>query len=118
MCTTDGLHIFTAQVAVEFYQAGRLTFFHLSLSIFVLAQACYAFLFAATYGGHLGNAGKCCVFIMALPFAQLVPIFTLVESFHLPRVSGWLRSAGLRPTSTVEAPSSELDGLAEWRRQR
>jgi hypothetical protein len=98
-------------VTVEFAKQGRYSFFALSLGIFCLAQACYAFLFSATYGSHLSNLGKTCTFLLALPFAQLVPVFTLVESFHLKSVGAALRSAGLRPTSTEFAPAAESDSL-------
>ena len=98
-------------VAFEFYYAGRFAFFLASVCIFIIAQASYAFLFAATYGGHLSNCRKVIVFIFALPLAQLVPIFTLIESFHLESISDTLRSAGLRPTSTTEAPPSDSDSL-------
>ena len=100
-------------VAVEFYQAERFTLFYLSLAIFCLAQCCYSFLFAATYGGHLSNTRKCCTFLVALPFAQLVPLFTLIESFHLPSISAMLRSVKLEPTSS-EKPASDTDGLWQF----
>ena len=101
-------------VTVEFYQAGRFTFFTISLGIFALAQACYAFLFAATYGGHLSNCKKTIVFLFALPFAQLVPVFALVESFHLSHVSDMLRGAGLRPTSMEEARPADSGADSLW----
>ena len=52
-------------VAYEFHAAGRTTFFHLSIAIFLVAQACYAFLFVATYGDHLNNCGKTSAFFAA-----------------------------------------------------
>lgn len=98
-------------VAIEFFHAERYAFFYVSLIIFGLAQACYAFLFVGTFGDHLSNCSKLFAFLVALPFSQLVPVFTLVESFHLPRVNAALHAAGLRPTSTIEAPTDDTDSL-------
>ena len=92
-------------VAIEFHNAGRSTYFQLSIAIFLLAQASYAFLFVATYGAELSNRRKVYSFLLALPFAQAVPVFTLIESFHFNFISNGLRSFGLRPTgSPAPAP--------------
>ena len=98
-------------VAAEFHRAGQHELFTLSCTIFGLAQFCYAFLFVATYGAHLSNRGKMCAFFVALPFSQLVPVFTLVESFHLPCIGLCLRMVGLRPTVPAEASLENSDSL-------
>ena len=50
--------------------------------------------------------------MLALPFSQLVPVFTLLESLHLPAVSKLLRRVGLRPT--VEDATATSDGDSLW----
>lgn len=103
---------FDVAVAVEFYQAGKTFFFAVSLGIFVLAQCCYAFLFVATYGDHLSNTRKTCGFIATLPFSQLVPVFTLVESFHFSSTASALACVGLRPTTRADVGNAgDTDSL-------
>ena len=98
-------------VAVEFWHDERYVFFYVSVAIFALAQAAYSFLFVASYGAHLSNGKQLTTFILAIPFAQLVPVFTLIESFHLPSVGAALRAAGLRPTATDEPVATDMDSL-------
>lgn len=95
----------------EFWNSGRELLFWLSLSIFFIAQCSYSFLFVATYGDHLSNCGKLCAFLCALPFSQLVPCFTLIESFHLKTVGDLLQFFGLKPTSSIEPPAADADSL-------
>ena len=99
-------------VAVDFYQRGQLIYFWASVFIFGAAQAAYAFLFVAAFGRHRSNAYRTLCFVLALPFSQLVPVFTLLESLHLPAVSKLLRRVGLRPT--VEDATATSDGDSLW----
>mmetsp|Transcript_12915 Transcript_12915/g.29465 ORF Transcript_12915/g.29465 Transcript_12915/m.29465 type:complete len:814 (-) Transcript_12915:176-2617(-) len=95
-------------VCLDFWSSGRLGFFAVSMAIFGLAQASYAFLFVVAFGSHLSNCRKLVTLFIALPFSQLVPVFTMLESLHLDRVSSGLTRLGLRPTrelSTTVTPS-------------
>jgi len=83
----------------EFRELGYSTFFAVSATIFVLAQMSYAFLFTASYAIHRSSWPRVVVFLMVLPLAQLVPLFTWVEAMHLPALDSVLRRLGLRPTS-------------------
>ena len=103
--------VFDIAVAVEFHRRGQYTFFALSMCIFALAQASYAFLFVATYGGHRSNSYKLVAFLVALPFSQLVPVFTLLESMHLAPISRALSRLGLRPTSSDIDEDGKADSL-------
>ena len=85
-------------VCLEFWNDGRLAFFTVSIGIFCLAQACYSFLFVVAFGAHLSNARKFSCFLIAMPFSQLVPVFTLLESLHLDCISKCLTRVGLKPT--------------------
>jgi hypothetical protein len=98
-------------VAVEFYSESRTELFCVSMAIFGLAQAAYSFLFVATFGAHLSNSRKTLAFLVALPLAQFTPVFTLVESYHLPCISGALMATGLRPTKEREAAAADTDSL-------
>ena len=98
-------------VAVDFYQRGQLIYFWASIGIFGAAQAAYAFLFVAAFGRHRSNAYRTLCFVLALPFSQLVPVFTLLESLHLPAVSKLLRRVGLRPTVEDATATSDGDSL-------
>ena len=100
-------------VAVDFYQRGQLIYFWASVFIFGAAQAAYAFLFVAAFGRHRSNAYRTLCFVVALPFSQLVPVFTLLESLHLPAVSKLLRRVGLRPT-VEDAASAAPDQPYDW----
>ena len=95
-------------VCLDFWSSERLGFFAVSMAIFGLAQASYAFLFVVAFGSHLSNCRKLVTLFIALPFSQLVPVFTMLESLHLDRVSSGLTRLGLRPTrelSTTVTPS-------------
>ena len=98
-------------VAVEFAHAGRMGFFAVSCAIFAAAQSCYAFLFVLTFGAHLSNKHKSVVFFIALPFSQLVPIFTLLEA-QTSLFAGCLTRIGLRPTNNMlDAAPNGSDSL-------
>ena len=99
-------------VCAEFFRDGRWEFFWTSLTIFLIAQAAYAFLFVATYGADLRPRHSFLAFLAVLPAAQLVPIFTLAErSCNSERVSAALRSVGLEPTSKDDPPTEDTDSL-------
>ena len=85
----------------------------MSLAIFGLAQCAYSFLFVASYGLHLSNRGKCLAFCAALPFSQLVPTFTLVESMHTEGVSRLLSAVGLRESAFVASEASSTHAQAD-----
>ena len=87
-------------VTTQFYRMGEAArpFFHGSLLIFCTAQLTYAFLFAATWAKNLGARARAATFALALPVAQLVPLFAYAESFHLRGVDRCLRRLGLTPT--------------------
>eukprot|EP00927_Polykrikos_kofoidii_P005476 TRINITY_DN12170_c0_g1_i2.p1 TRINITY_DN12170_c0_g1~~TRINITY_DN12170_c0_g1_i2.p1 ORF type:complete len:648 (-),score=78.67 TRINITY_DN12170_c0_g1_i2:185-2128(-) len=86
-------------VLLEFKRLGYAHFFIASAAIFVISQVSYAFLFAATFASHRAPWTRCAVFLAALPFGQLVPLFTWLEALHLPSVDHALRRLGLQPTA-------------------
>mmetsp|Transcript_64033 Transcript_64033/g.187351 ORF Transcript_64033/g.187351 Transcript_64033/m.187351 type:complete len:663 (-) Transcript_64033:163-2151(-) len=100
-------------VLLEFKQLGYDGFFLISLAIFALAQCAYAFLFTATFAGHRAPMMRCIVFLAALPFGQLVPLFTWLEVLRFPAVDRSLRSVGLKPTrdDTTKLDSDTGDSL-------
>lgn len=71
-------------VAIEFFSMGdeAWPFFIGCCIIFGIANMTYAFLFAATMAPRHSPVGRVCVFLCVLPFAQLVPVFVWIESFH------------------------------------
>jgi len=104
-------------VACSFYNKGHMTFFWLSILIFTAAQLSYAFLFTGTWASKHSTFGKLAVFMCVLPFGQLIPIFTWLESFRIPVIDQCLGSLSLTPTgkpkNTAEAAAetSEADSL-------
>lgn len=86
-------------------------FFASSVGIMVVAQACYAFLFVATFARHLRRRHQVVAFVVCLPFSQLVPVFTLIESLHLSSLNDAIRRIGLRPT---EARYVDGDADSLW----
>eukprot|EP00808_Paulinella_micropora_P029423 g6684.t1 len=76
------------------------------MMIFSLAQAAYAFLFTATWGKEWSSWHKILLFFLVLPFGQVVPFFTWLESFHFPCLNRRLQDLGLRPTDEVGTSSS------------
>lgn len=88
-------------VANEFYQDGKMTEFTIAVAIFILAQLSYAFLFAGTWAKEFTNCGKFCVFLLALPLGQFVPIFAWLESFHFEWLDNFIRKMSLKPTDKV-----------------
>jgi hypothetical protein len=104
-------------VAYSFYHKGHMTFFWLSILIFTAAQLTYAFLFTGTWASKHKTAGKLCVFLCVLPFGQLIPIFTWIESFRIPAIDAFLEGLSLTPTGKAAsvpetaAETSEADGL-------
>ena len=102
-------------VAREFYQNGFDGFFSCSVALLLVAQLSYAFMFAGTFAPTHSAAGQALVFVLALPFGQLVPILTWVESLHLPGLTALLRALGLTPSSEAEtAGSSTADADELW----
>ncbi|KAL1508500.1 hypothetical protein AB1Y20_004601 [Prymnesium parvum] len=93
-------------VALEFAHAGRTAFLAASLAIFAIAQASYAFMFVLTFAAHLSNLQQSVVFAAALPFSQLVPVFTLLEA-QTTLFAGGLRRVGLRPTQLRHAGNAD-----------
>ena len=93
-------------VTIEFYNGGPAShhFFLASCGIFIAAQVvgspctalpvtllqlCYAFLFVYTHAQHRGAPARVLTFLLVLPLAQLVPIFTWIESVN-PRLGSIL----------------------------
>ena len=98
-------------VTTQFYRMGERArpFFYGSLLIFCTAQLTYAFLFAATWAKQLGVRGRVATFVLALPFAQLVPLFAFAESFHIGSVDRALRRLGLTPTADPSEALADAD---------
>ena len=86
-------------VCQQFYAHDQMEFFYISVLIFILAQFSYCFLFVATWGKDLSPSMKMILFIVVLPFGQLIPFFTWVESFRFQWIDDILEDAGLRPTA-------------------
>ena len=85
-------------VCMQFYATGDMSFFWASIIVFAAAQVTYAFLFTATFAEHRPVSGRLLVFACVLPLAQLIPVFTWIESCDVPRLHGAMRSLGLRPS--------------------
>jgi len=93
-------------VAIEFYHLGdrAWSFFVGCIIIFTIANLTYAFLFAATWAKNHTPWGRVFVFLCALPFAQLVPIFVWIESFHFASLDFVLHEVlGLELTEETQA---------------
>lgn len=89
-------------VCQQFYITGRMTFFYISIVIFLIAQLSYSFLFVATWGKTLSPGYKILTFLLILPFGQFVPFFTWIESFHFNKLDEFIKWIGLIPTSESE----------------
>lgn len=101
-------------VTIEFYRAGHQFFFRCSILIFLTAQFCYAFLFTYTHAQHKPILIRVAVFLAILPFAQLVPTFTWLESFDIPVINNSIQSLGLKSAhSTGSTDSHSLWGYME-----
>lgn len=86
-------------VLLQFYEGKMWIFFYSSLTIFAVAQLCYAFLFVATWArGTESILKRVAVFFLVLPFGQLVPLFTWIESFHFVYIDKFITYIGLKPT--------------------
>jgi hypothetical protein len=79
-----------------------MTYFYLSVIIFLIAQCSYSFLFVATWGKNLTPPYKTLTFLLVLPFGQLVPFFTWIESFHFQTLDFGIKFVGLAPTSETD----------------
>ena len=102
-------------VAREFHLEGHHGFFVCSVALLILAQFSYAFMFAGTFAPSHSPAGQLCVFTLALPFGQFVPIFTWVESLRNAAVTRFVRRLGLKPSCDVEtAAQSAADADQLW----
>ena len=88
-------------VAHEFYSSGRGLYFGLSLVVFALAQLIYSFFFVSTWASHLSSSGRIWAFFLCLPVAQLVPIFSFFEAFHIEWIDRRIRELGLRPRNSA-----------------
>jgi hypothetical protein len=101
-------------VAREFHLEGHSGFFACSVALLLVAQLSYAFMFAGTFAPTHSPAGQLCVFTLALPVGQLVPIFAWVESLRLPWLTRSVRRLGLTPSSDAETAgetASDADEL-------
>ena len=98
-------------VARAFYLEDHFAFFVVAAALLVVAQLSYAFMFAATYAGKRRPAGQLAVFLCALPFGQLVPIFTWIESLQLAPLTRAMRAAKLTPSADAETQAGR--GAAE-----
>jgi hypothetical protein len=100
-------------VGVEFYVGGHMGFFYSSLAIFVVAQLSYAFMFAASYAPPTRWGAQCLVFAGVLPLAQLVPIFTWLETLQLPPLVRAMRRVGLRPSGPEHTAAAAAAAAAD-----
>ena len=80
---------------------GGSAYFLVSLLIFLAATSAYSLLFVSTYGlDTLSVGGRVLLFLCAVPFSQLVPVFTWIESFESPIIDKLLmKTKVLKPTS-------------------
>ncbi len=102
-------------VTREFHLEEHHGFFVCSLALLLVAQCSYAFMFAGTFAPSHSAIGQFCVFTLALPFGQLVPIFTWVESLRNAAVTGFVRRLGLKPSCDAETDSqSAADADELW----
>jgi len=101
LVTSSADIILDVLVTIEFYELEHYECFWVSLSIFILAQFSYAFLFACTWARNHGAWGQIGVFFAILPFGQFVPFFTFAESFHFESMDKFIQSWGLTPTEKL-----------------
>eukprot|EP00967_Tisochrysis_lutea_P121710 scaffold200764_cov39-Tisochrysis_lutea.AAC.1 len=76
--------VFDVLVTIQFYRDHLVVFCTVSIIIFAIAQAAYAFLFTSSYASHLKPSQRVLVFLAVLPIAQLIPVFAWIESLHWP----------------------------------
>lgn len=99
-------------VAREYYMMGTKLgrrLFVASTAIFVMAQATYSLLFTSTYAkAKCGTLRRVVIFACVFPVAQLVPLFTWLESFHFSRVTSFVEWCGLEATTKEEESGDEL----------
>jgi hypothetical protein len=96
-------------VAVEFYRSGFYGLFIAQATVFAFANLTYAFIFTATWGRELTSATKkSLVFWCVMPVAQLLPLFTYLESFHFAEVDAMILNLGLSPTTPYAHSNSAL----------
>lgn len=88
-------------VTIKFAQDGHVGFFIASCCIFAVAQASYALIFTSSFASHLSDGKRLLVFLAALPLAQLIPLFSWVESLHWPSLALAMRAIGLQPSAQV-----------------
>merc|ERR1740123_984429 len=68
-------------VTYEFWKLGRKVYFGIAVSIFILAQFCYASLFTIAYGENLRrDRSRALCFMCIFPIAQIVPVFMWMDS--------------------------------------
>jgi hypothetical protein len=104
-------------VCLQFYKHSQMLYFYISVSIFIVAQLTYGFLFVATWGKHLPPSRQMAVFAAIIPFGQFVPIFTWVESFRFEWLDSLITSAGLTPTAdplTEDDADAAAEGDMLW----
>jgi hypothetical protein len=93
--------VFDVLVAIQFYRDHYMIYCTLSIIIFAIAQACYAFLFTSAYASHLPPSKRALVFVVVLPIAQITPVFAWIESLHWPRLQRLMLRMDLRPSDDV-----------------
>lgn len=102
-------------VAREFHLEEHHGFFMCSVALLMVAQFSYAFMFTGTFAPSHSPIGQFCVFALALPFGQLVPMFTWVESLRTAAVTRFVRRLGLKPSCDAETESqSAADADELW----
>jgi uncharacterized protein with PQ loop repeat len=97
-------------VCQQFYKTQRMTYFYISVIIFLIAQCSYSFLFVATWGKKLTPPYKMLTFFLVLPFGQLVPFFTWIESFRFESLDSGIKFIGLAPTSETDESTAGTGG--------
>ena len=76
-----------------------------------IAQACYSFLFAATYASHKSPWARVIVFLAVFPVAQAIPVFAWIESLEIKPLQNAMRRIGLRPASRNRDAAKGTDSL-------
>jgi hypothetical protein len=98
-------------VCYQFYIENRMQYFQISIIIFVISQLSYSFLFVVTWAKYKSPIKKIVIFIITLPFSQLVPFFTWIESFRLVWLDKLIVNVGLIPT--LDPTSDFIDDANE-----
>lgn len=95
-------------VCMDFLKKKQYEAFYASILVFMIAQTAYAFLFVAAFGKNLRTpTKKIKAFIVALPFAQFVPLFNWLESFHFKLIDDSLNYFHLEPSETTYVEGRE-----------